>query len=673
MLFFFISFLISSLVYLYVSHLKKVHILLKRLQVSKQALDNTAITTVTNLKGKIIDVNSKFSELFKYSIDEVFGKSHKILNSEFHDDGFWSELWATISQGQIWQGEIKNKAKDESEYWVRATISPTFDDHGNLGGYTSIMFDITDKKRAEIETEAAKNLAIQNFEARTKFLTNMSHEIRTPMNGIIGITDLLLHKVTDSEITDKLKIIKNCGDSLIEITNDILDFAKIEDGKMNVESISFNLNEQFQHVIQLFESKLVKKGLHFKLNMQDDVPAWVQSDSLKFKQILTNLIGNAIKFTSQGSIIVNVSINRPLISDALNEDELDNELLIEVRDSGIGISKEGQEKLFQSFSQVDASTTRKFGGSGLGLAITRGLVEVLHGRIWMDSEEKVGTSFFFTFPYKKTNIVEQKQASPSTKVAYKKDFKILVAEDNRVNQYVIQGYLERLGLFAEYAIDGAAALDKASIHTYDLIFMDCQMPRMDGFEATRRIKALRPQSDTKIVALTASATVEDRKKCLESGMEEVIAKPIRFKDIIDILKPFEIEGQHHLKPNFQHGETHIDISFLQDELAESFDLLKEATPMICTAIKASIESMKFFIEKDDFNQVALQIHMVKDSLSYFHISNLKDIVQPLADAVNIEDPEASLASLEAFKSFYTTLEYELLNLKNLKNSNTKAA
>jgi len=377
------------------------------------------------------------------------------------------------------------------------------------------------------------NLELQNaLKAKSTFLASMSHEIRTPMNGIVGITNLLIESTKDRETKEQLHIIRNCSDILLTVLNDILVFSKIESGKVSFEAHAFNLHDLVKNVYEVLNPLASKKDLSIQLELGGE-PSWLVSDSTRLSQILMNLIGNAIKFTAQGK--VTLTVTKKLIP------ENKVELTFAIQDEGIGIPLDAQEKLFKSFSQVDASTTRKYGGTGLGLAIVKGLVEGMGGKIWLKSEPGKGSTFFFTLlcgvGTEPKIVPARASALTSELLGNKKTLRIMIAEDNRVNQIVAMKLISMLGYSADLAANGLEVLRMMESKKYDLILMDCQMPEMDGFEATEKIfKTYLPEKRPAIYALTAAVMEEERARCLSVGMKDVLHKPISIEALRRVLE-----------------------------------------------------------------------------------------------------------------------------------------
>ena len=385
--------------------------------------------------------------------------------------------------------------------------------------------EIEQRKRVEKELKNAKEAAEAASKTKSEFLANMSHEIRTPMNGILGTLQLLQgSSLTDSQ-DEYVSIAYSSGEALLSLLNDILDFSKIEAGKLELEYIPFNLVSLVRELTVLLSQRASERKVELLSDLDEEIPSVIKGDSVRIRQILANLLTNAIKFTDDGTVTIKASV--------LDRTEKVVRLKIEVIDSGIGISEEAQRKLFNSFTQADGSTTRKYGGTGLGLAIVRQLVTLMRGRLGVDSEEGKGACFWIeiAFEIPDEKIVSSQVEKQAVELADKLEGHVLLVEDNPINQMIAKKMLEKIGLTYELVVNGEEAVARIKQpHEFKAVLMDCQMPVMDGYEATHAIRELEQKSSLEhmpVIAMTANAMEGDKDKCLQAGMDDYVAKPVK--------------------------------------------------------------------------------------------------------------------------------------------------
>jgi len=385
------------------------------------------------------------------------------------------------------------------------------------------LFETLMQKQSELIE--ANNVAQTALQVKSNFIANMSHEIRTPLNGVIGLTELVMRTELTPLQHDYLKKADQSARALMHVLNDLLDYAKIESGKLDLCIQPFDIRNVIQTVYEMFEYRASEKKLNFAIDLAPDIPTNLLGDSFRLNQILINLVSNAIKFTEKGSV-------RIKISTSIRDNEHD--LLFQIIDTGIGISSDNLKNLFTPFSQVDTSFTRKYGGTGLGLAISKELIALMHGEFNVSSQEGEGSTFEFTVRFKSADAVEAPMSDLPQKssIDFAGKYNILLVEDNDINQLVVTEKLKAYGLNVTAVNNGEDAINMVNDHFYDLIFMDIQMPVMNGFEATREIRNLQKGESVPIVALSAAVMEKDRLQALESGMNEHISKPI-LKDTLE--------------------------------------------------------------------------------------------------------------------------------------------
>lgn len=377
----------------------------------------------------------------------------------------------------------------------------------------------------------ANRVAHQASQAKTRFLSNMNHELRTPMNGVLGTVQLLEETKISDEQKHYIEILKTSGEHLLTIINDILDISKLEAGKLAIDKSVFSLSDTITMVVDLFEAPLAKQFNRLNVHLDSTIPQTIVTDPIRLKQILINLIGNANKFTQNGEITIDVSLQK--------HQQNQFELLFKIEDNGVGIAKNKQDLIFAAFSQADASTTREYGGTGLGLAISKQLVKAMGGSIWLKSIPGEGSTFFFTLGVSEAQVMaapEKAQVVELAPLAQRFPMNILVAEDNPINQSVIMQIMENFGYKADLAVDGLEVLKSLEEKSYDLILMDIQMPEMDGLTACKKIKLNNNVQDKPlVVAMTANTSPEDIEDCLSAGMIGHIAKPIEVDKLANII------------------------------------------------------------------------------------------------------------------------------------------
>ena len=757
-----------------------------------ETLNQGVIITDTN--KKITYINQAIRQLTGYSAEEMLGKSCDLLQGKNTDPQLILQMRESLNQCKAFKGEIINYRKDGSEFWNELVISPIFDSHGNLSQFVSFQNDISERKHLEADLIASeqgfKNLA----QAKSDFLAYMSHEIRTPMNGVLGMLDLLSETELSALQQNWLGTAHSSGQALLEIINDILDLSKLEADQVEIESVSFNLVELIDEVCALLALRAHEKGLELNCELAAILtPVW-QGDPLRIRQVLTNLIGNALKFTEQGEVSICVM---PL-------PESPHQLRFEIRDTGIGISEENQSRLFKSFSQAESSTSRLFGGTGLGLSISKKLVDLMGGTIGVDSIENQATCFWFTLPlkqtealpatelridlsgkraliadenatnrnilrhylnswglsvneavdgtsalielqtsasqgvnydlilldmqmpimdgltlakclvqipafanipiillssinqlklaeYENTSIVEclLKPARQSqlfnavgnalqciSQIPYKsalieletpnyQDKKVLVVEDNQINQKVIVAKLAKFKIVPDLAENGALAVSKLEQNTYDLIFMDCQMPVMDGYVTTRELRLLETRlglPHQTVIALTANALNGDSEKCLTAGMDDYLTKPIISEHLKDILVLYLGKSSSEIAPILADKNSSLpvwDKVATLNHLDEDSDLLFEMIDLLLKESPKQLQSLLLFLADGNLPELAKTAHLIKGIVDHFYAITARDCAYLLEQTALYGQPADYQSMTQALINAVTELMSEL--------------
>ena len=495
-----------------------------------------------DMAGRIVESNTAYQQLTGYSPEELAGCSYLQLTP-----AKWHDMEAEIVEKQVLvRGysdiyEKEYQKKDGSIIHIQLKTFLLRDTAGQPAGMWSIIRDVTERKNFEKELYQAKLAADAANTAKSHFLANMSHEIRTPMNGVVGLIELLLRTELSSEQREYAELIKLSGKNLVELISNILDLSKIEAHKIELEKSCFDLNKEINGSLALFSLRAKEKGLDLRTEIEADVPLLLKGDAGRLRQILTNLISNAIKFTETGAVSLHIS--------KVQESDQQTTLRFQVHDSGIGIAAEKLEEIFNPFTQADGTTTRRYGGTGLGLTIARQLAELMGGTIGVISQESVGTTFWFTAVFsmqaerrnspRDASLVREEKKSFVLPITTPPGNRVLVAEDDFTNQLMTKAILEKFGYLVDVANNGAEALNMLEKTDYALVLMDCMMPTLNGFEATAVIRdpvsAVRNHA-IPVIALTANVFKEDRARCLAAGMDDYLAKPIDVTNVQAMLE-----------------------------------------------------------------------------------------------------------------------------------------
>ena len=617
-----------------------------------------------DMEGRFLGCNKAYENAFGASREQLKGKTSLDLDSlpqdvreAFHNEDLW-----LIGAGGFVQRDQQMKLADgkthDMDYLVRS-----FDLYdGSRGGLLGVITDITLRKETERELQNAKNLAEDADRMKGDFLANMSHEIRTPMNAIIGMSHLVLKTGLDPKQRDYLNKIQQSGKHLLEIINEILDFSKINAGKVHVEHIDIDLMQVLDNVVNLITEKIAAKGLQLTFEVADDVPRALIGDPLKLGQILINYGNNAVKFTDQGKI--NIIVRK------LDESDGGVVLRFAVSDTGVGLTEEQRSRLFQSFQQADSSTTRKYGGTGLGLAISKKLAELMGGEVGVDSVPGEGSSFWFTARLGKgtekpesddmANDAQKDASRTPSSLESLRGARILLAEDNQFNQEVACGLLVDAGFVVDVAGNGQIAVQMIQQASYDMVLMDMQMPVMDGIAATLEIKKLWKYADIPIVAMTANARRADKESCLAAGMVDFVTKPIDpdrlWQALQQWIKPLAgrimergepIAEDPALSPEIPNGISGLDtVSGLRRVLGKK-RLYVSMLGQFVESQKNGAQEIRAALAADDRERAVRLVHTLKGMAGSIGAADLQAGIDKVETAIRNGDPRETLDELLA--------------------------
>ncbi len=525
-----------------------------------------------------------------------------------------------------------------AEFIVRPQIH-----HGEVTHILGIARDNTHHDKTERDLRAAKETAEAASREKSEFLANMSHEIRTPMNGIIGMTGLLLETELDHQQLDYVETIRSSCDTLLTLINDILDFSKIESGKLELEYQPFHLRECVDSCVDLVGAKAAEKGLELKVTECGEVPEEVIGDVTRVRQILVNLLSNSVKFTEKGSVEVSLSTHQPRGSRY--------EIELAVRDTGVGIPAERIDYIFESFSQADASTTRRYGGTGLGLAISKHLAELMGGRIWVESELGKGSTFYFTVKVgfisidaRTSHPLEQASSGIDRELAQKLPLRILVADDSVVNQKVARLLLERMGYRADLAANGLEVLEALQRQSYDLVLMDVQMPELDGLETTKKIVSETTVDDRpRIIAVTAGAMRGDRERCLAAGMDDYVSKPVQALELQAALMRaggLNAPSREALQDQAERAskdDTGINLGVLADLRRLRPQVISDLVDNFLSSAADRLEAIRAAVKADDRQALEQAAHSLKGSCGTLGAARMASICATLVSYAQGEE------------------------------------
>ncbi|MCX6153380.1 MAG: response regulator [Candidatus Kapabacteria bacterium] len=661
------------------------------IQTLSNAIEHSSTIIVLFNKEELIEYCNPITyELTEYTSDDILNKPLECFNFEFSDKILSDNFYQAFHDKKDWRGEIQVRTKGGLSFWSIASISPVKMPNGSFSHIVLTIEDITlqkmkeeylemtnfdlesvvlsrtkelqtsnkllsaeieTRKKTEIELIAAKELADAANQAKSLFLAKVSHELRTPLNGIIGVASLLI----DSELNEKqlrfLRMIQLSSKDLLKIINDILDYTKLESGKLQISIADFSIYKMIDRIKDIIYPIIENKNLEFIINLDSAIPDKVKGDQSRIQQSLINLISNSIKFTNKGSVRINLTVSN------INENIV--EILFEVNDTGIGIPANKRDLLFKSFSQIDDTFTRKYGGTGLGLAITKELVEQMGGSIDFESEESKGSKFFFLLKFNYTNsplqkteefIISDNSPDEAIRAIIPSELKILVAEDSYINQEVIrEGFCKIPGWEIVIVNNGLEAVEAFKTQYFDIILTDISMPVMDGYEAAKIIRELWTDSAKKIpiIGFTAHNDPTHLNQCLENGMDSYISKPFKWNELFD--KILEFTKKEATFP--------ADISGLMISLNNNKITFEKLVRYLLVNYPEQIGNLNDFFSNKDFIQANQLAHKMKSEFMNFGAT---EVVNLLAHFEHI----AAVDSDTNFTSDFKKLEAALIKLES---------
>ncbi len=650
----------------------------KKKEVSKAQSDSILESVVSMIHvcdnfGNVIYVSPSVEKTLGYSNEKIMGKNWWDTTFEYEYDAnrvkklLYNYFNLDKNEGtEFTEQKIKTSSGDYK--WIEWQISK-----GANETYISVGKDITSRILTDLELKKSKDFAEESLKVKNEFLANMSHEIRTPLNAVIGFTDLLLETELTVEQRNYLSTMRNSGEILLSLINNVLDLSKLESEKLDLEEIPFNLHQYVNNIVKLMKIKADEKKISLNLVIKPNTPKQVIGDSTRLGQILLNLIGNAVKFTNEGSVTVTL--------DQQHETEESSDIYFEVKDTGVGIASNKINTVFGAFTQAKSDTSRIYGGTGLGLTIVKKLIHLLRGKILVESKFGEGSVFKIFLPLKKdTSIINDEESKEVVSMNKPLDLDILLVEDNKTNQFLAKSRLERWNCNVDIANNGIEGVKKAQLKLYDVILMDIQMPIMDGYEATKIIKndISKKVSEIPIIAMSAYSSKKDIKRALNAGIDDYIFKPFNPIELYKLLekhgitrKTLSTNENYNVEEKYENIEitNYVDLKFLRDETNNESSLLILLINSFISEIDEFLSVMDSEFKNKNWDELHKATHKIKPSVTMFGISKLAPTIHKLMNKFRNEKQLENVEEIiNSCKEIFIKVKFELLTeLKSLNN------
>ncbi len=603
---------------------------------------SSSMVVITDEDGKIVFANKKYTEFWGDDQELLPGSCLPAIG----EDDFL-EIWKSAKAAGTGEGEYRKKSGGRSVVWISSTISQVYDVSGSAAYFIEVANDITERKNYEAALKEAKEAAQRSNLAKSTFLANMSHELRTPLNGIIGMASLVLGTSLSREQFEYISLLKNSGESLLRIIENILEVSRIDTGRLEAAAAPFALDELIRRLADYFRPSVLAKDLEFSWEIAPDMPAGLIGDVGKLQQVLSNLVGNAVKFTEKGCIglkVYPVKAGGEKVTAA-----------IEVTDTGIGIPEDKIPGLFERFTQVDTSYTRKYGGAGLGLAICKELLAICHGTISVESRVGEGSKFRVEMEFGRQQVPGQTEAAAGRAEAAAGKFgaplelnslDILLVEDNLINQKIAAEFLSRRGHNVKAVFNGDDAIRLWRENKYDLILMDIEMPVMNGFQATMKIRSIERQygGHVPVIALTAHTSKSAVQKCVSSGMDEFVSKPIDFEVLLATIEKALSDNGRKVRAK----RPIVNLALIIESFGNDTAMMKKIIARFLEDLPLELERLRTAAINDDYAGVSFSAHKLRSALGSFGADKAAELALKIEKAGKGGNPDDVHVYLHAF-------------------------